>query len=47
MKKLHYILLLWGGDQNYIDFIFEDVPFLRAWLNMEWNENGRLIFEMI
>jgi hypothetical protein len=30
-------LLLWGGDQNYIDFIFEDVPFLRAWLNMEWN----------
>jgi hypothetical protein len=31
-------LLLWGGDQNYIDFIFEDVPFLRAWINMEWNE---------
>jgi hypothetical protein len=30
-------LLLWGGDQNYIDFIFEDVPFLRAWINMEWN----------
>ena len=35
-KPLH--LLLWGGDQNYIDFIFEDIPFLRAWLNMEWNE---------
>ncbi|CAF3823060.1 unnamed protein product [Adineta steineri] len=31
-------LLIWGGDQNYIDFIFEDIPFLRAWLNMEWNE---------
>ncbi|CAF4078633.1 unnamed protein product [Rotaria sordida] len=31
-------LLLWGGDQNYIDFIFEDVPFLRAWINMEWNQ---------
>lgn len=31
-------LLLWGGDQNYIDFIFEDIPFLRAWVNMEWNE---------
>ncbi|CAF1179193.1 unnamed protein product [Rotaria sordida] len=31
-------LLLWGGDQNYIDFIFDDVPFLRAWINMEWNE---------
>ncbi|UJR10873.1 hypothetical protein I4U23_015060 [Adineta vaga] len=31
-------LLIWGGDQNYIDFIFEDVPYLRAWTNMEWNE---------
>ena len=31
-------LLLWGGDQNYIDFIFEDIPFLRAWIKMEWNE---------
>ena len=31
-------LLIWGGDQNYIDFIFEDIPFLRAWLNMEWNQ---------
>ncbi|CAF1396767.1 unnamed protein product [Adineta steineri] len=35
-KPLH--LLIWGGDQNYIDYIFEDIPFLRAWLNMEWNE---------
>ncbi|CAF1291619.1 unnamed protein product [Adineta ricciae] len=34
-KPLH--LLFWGGDQIYIDFIFEDVPFLRAWVNMEWN----------
>ncbi|CAF1130657.1 unnamed protein product [Adineta ricciae] len=31
-------LLIWGGDQNYIDFIFEDIPFLRAWVNMDWNE---------
>ncbi|CAF4338988.1 unnamed protein product, partial [Rotaria sordida] len=30
-------LLLWGGDQNYIDFIFDDIPFLYAWRNMEWN----------
>ncbi|CAF1242428.1 unnamed protein product [Adineta steineri] len=30
-------LLLWGGDQNYIDFIFDDIPFLRAWRNMAWN----------
>ena len=35
-QPLH--LLLWGGDQNYIDFIFEDIPFLRAWVNMQWNE---------
>jgi hypothetical protein len=31
-------LLLWGGDQNYIDFMFEDVPYLKEWVNMEWNE---------
>jgi hypothetical protein len=31
-------LLLWGGDQNYIDFIFQDIPYLRDWVNMEWNE---------
>ncbi|CAF1272490.1 unnamed protein product [Adineta steineri] len=30
-------LLLWGGDQNYIDFMFDDIPFLRAWRNMAWN----------
>ena len=35
-RPLH--LLVWGGDQNYIDFIFEDIPFLRAWVNMQWNE---------
>ena len=31
-------LLLWGGDQSYIDFIFQDIPYLRDWVNMEWNE---------
>jgi hypothetical protein len=31
-------ILLWGGDQNYIDFIFEDVPYLKDWVEMEWNE---------
>ena len=30
-------LLLWGGDQTYIDFIFEDVPYLKDWVEMEWN----------
>ncbi|CAF0896204.1 unnamed protein product [Adineta ricciae] len=36
-EQTHLHVLLWGGDQNYIDFIFEDIPFLRAWLNMDWN----------
>ena len=31
-------LLIWGGDQNYIDFMFEDVPYLKDWVNMEWNQ---------
>ena len=31
-------LLLWGGDQNYIDFMFEDVPYLKDWVEMEWNK---------
>ena len=31
-------LLLWGGDQNYIDFIFEDIPYLKEWVEMEWNQ---------
>lgn len=30
-------LLIWGGDQNYIDFMFEDVPYLKQWIDMEWN----------
>ena len=37
-EQTPFHLLLWGGDQNYIDFIFEDIPFLRAWVNMQWNE---------
>jgi len=31
-------LLIWGGDQNYMDFLFEDIPFIRHWIDMEWNE---------
>ena len=31
-------LLLWGGDQNYIDFIFHDIPYLQEWVSMEWND---------
>jgi hypothetical protein len=30
-------LLIWGGDQCYIDNIFEDIPYLRKWVKMEWN----------
>lgn len=36
-EETPFHLLLWGGDQNYIDFIFEDVPWLRAWVNMDWD----------
>ncbi|CAF0949117.1 unnamed protein product [Rotaria sordida] len=31
-------LLIWGGDQNYHDFIFDDIPFLQDWTNIEWNK---------
>ncbi|CAF3971055.1 unnamed protein product [Rotaria sp. Silwood2] len=31
-------ILLWGGDQNYMDFMFEDIPYLKQWVDMEWNE---------
>lgn len=36
-KETPLNLLIWGGDQNYIDFIFEDIPFLKRWIEMEWN----------
>ncbi|CAF1328464.1 unnamed protein product [Adineta steineri] len=31
-------ILIWGGDQTYVDFIFEDVPYLKEWVDMEWNQ---------
>ncbi|ORY84400.1 hypothetical protein BCR37DRAFT_391981 [Protomyces lactucae-debilis] len=34
-KPMH--LLIWGGDQNYIDNIFDDIPFLKRWVEMDWN----------
>lgn len=37
-KETPLHILLWGGDQIYIDFIFEDIPFLRDWINMEWDQ---------
>lgn len=30
-------LLIWGGDQIYIDFIFADIPFLKRWLKFDWD----------
>lgn len=33
---LHF--LVWGGDQNYIDFIFDDIPFLKRWTQMKWDK---------
>ncbi|CAF0953173.1 unnamed protein product [Adineta steineri] len=36
--EIPFHLLIWGGDQTYIDYIFEDVPFLKDWVDMEWNK---------
>jgi len=38
-KPLH--LLIWGGDSNYIDMIFDDIPFLKRWVGMEWNHKWK------
>ena len=27
-----------SGNQNYIDLIFQDISYLRIWVNTEWNE---------
>ncbi|CAF3782227.1 unnamed protein product [Rotaria magnacalcarata] len=37
-------ILLWSGDQNYNDFVIEDVPFLLNWTHMEWNQKWTLEF---
>ncbi|CAF3163824.1 unnamed protein product [Rotaria sp. Silwood2] len=31
-------LLVWGGDQNYNDFVIDDVPFLQDWSKLEWDK---------
>ena len=31
-------LLVWGGDQNYNDFVIEDVQFLQHWSEMKWKD---------
>lgn len=36
-------LLVWGGDQNYNDFVLEDVPFLQTWSRLEWKEKWKCI----
>jgi hypothetical protein len=38
-------ILLWGGDQTYIDFIFEDIPFLKDWTQMEWDQKWTHAFD--
>lgn len=34
-------LLIWGGDQIYIDFIFQDIPFLKRWLKFDWDHKWK------
>ncbi|CAF1449810.1 unnamed protein product [Rotaria sordida] len=43
-EKNPFHLLVWGGDQSYIDFILEDVPFLETWTHMEWNKKWKCEF---
>ncbi|CAF3599539.1 unnamed protein product [Rotaria sp. Silwood1] len=31
-------LLIWGGDQNYNDFVIDDVPFLQDWSHLGWDK---------
>ena len=38
-------VLIWGGDQTYIDFIFEDIPFLKTWGEMKWNDKWTCDFQ--
>ncbi|CAF1165445.1 unnamed protein product [Rotaria sp. Silwood1] len=37
-EKTPFHLLVWGGDQNYNDFVLEDIPFLQAWSRMAWEQ---------
>lgn len=38
-------LLVWGGDQSYNDFVLEDVPFLRDWTQMPWDQRWTYEFD--
>jgi PhoD related phosphatase len=29
------------NDQTYIDFVFEDIPFLKRWIEMEWDHKWK------
>ncbi|CAF3052953.1 unnamed protein product [Rotaria sp. Silwood2] len=43
-EKNPFHLLVWGGDQNYNDFVLEDVPFLQTWTRMEWKKKWKMNF---
>ncbi|CAF1180334.1 unnamed protein product [Rotaria sp. Silwood1] len=43
-EKQPFHLLVWGGDQNYNDFVLEDIPFLQTWSRMEWNKKWKMDF---
>ncbi|CAF1083207.1 unnamed protein product [Rotaria sp. Silwood1] len=44
-EKTPLHLLLWGGDQVYHDGIFEDVPFLKVWCEMKWDQKWTVEFD--
>ena len=44
-ERSPFHLLLWGGDQSYNDFVLEDVPFLRDWSKMPWEQRWTYEFD--
>jgi hypothetical protein len=43
-RQTPFHLLIWGGDQTYIDFIFEDIPELKSWVDIEWSDKWTYAF---
>lgn len=39
-------LLVWGGDQNYNDFVLDDIEFLVNWAKMNWDEKWKVDFDI-
>ena len=38
-------ILLWGGDQSYNDFVIEDVPYLKTWSELPFDDKWTYEFD--